>query len=233
MDWPSPPCPNPGACAPVPAEAVVRRRVTRLLPTLRRAVPNAICALRHRNAYELIMATILSAQCTDERVNLVTPLLFRKYPVAARLAKAIPGDVERIIKSTGFFRAKTKSLIGCATVLLRDHAGRVPATMEDLVRLPGVGRKTANVVLGNAFGIAAGIVVDTHVTRLSHRLGLTRHDDPVKIEQDLMVLIPKSSWIAISHLLIHHGRRTCMARNPNCPGCAIRTLCPSAGKVKT
>ncbi len=212
------------------ADAAVRSRVARLLPALRRAVPDAICALHHRNAYELIMATILSAQCTDERVNLVTPVLFKAYPDAPRLAKAKSADVERIIRSTGFFRAKAKSLIGCAQALVRDHGGRVPATMDALVKLPGVGRKTANVVLGNAFGIAVGIVVDTHVIRLANRLGLTTHDDPVKIERDLMDVIPKSSWIAISHLLIHHGRRTCAARNPNCPECAIRSLCPSAGK---
>jgi len=207
--------------------------VAKLLPALRKAVPDAVCALHHRNAYELIMATILSAQCTDERVNLVTPGLFKRYPDVAKLAKANPADVERIIKSTGFFRAKTKSLIGCAQGIMREHGGKVPNSMEELVALPGVGRKTANVVLGNAFDIAAGIVVDTHVTRLANRLGLTKHDDPVKIERDLMKVIPKSSWIAISHLLIHHGRRTCFARNPDCPGCAIRSLCPSAGKIRT
>lgn len=206
--------------------------IAKLLPALRRAVPDAVCALHHRNAYQLIMATILSAQCTDERVNLVTPELFRKYPDAAKLAKAKPAEVEGIIRSTGFFRAKSKSLIGCAQGIMRDHGGMVPRTMDELVKLPGVGRKTANVVLGNAYGIAAGIVVDTHVTRLANRLGLTKQQDPVKIEQDLMRVIPKTSWIAISHLLIHHGRRTCFARNPNCPGCAIRTLCPSAGRIR-
>lgn len=207
--------------------------VAKLLPALRRAVPDAVCALHHRNAYELIMATILSAQCTDERVNLVTPALFKRYPDAAKLANARPPDVEAIIKSTGFFRAKAKSLIGCAQGITRNHGGAVPRTMDELVALPGVGRKTANVVLGNAFGIAVGIVVDTHVIRLANRLGLTKHDDPVKIERDLMKVIPKRHWIAISHLLIHHGRRTCFARNPDCPGCAIRPLCPSAGKIRT
>ncbi|MBX6332233.1 MAG: endonuclease III [Gemmatimonadaceae bacterium] len=195
---------------------------------LRRAYPDAKCALNHRNAFELLVATILSAQCTDARVNMVTPALFAAYPDARALADADPADVEQHIKSTGFFRSKTKSLIGMARALVERHGGDVPASMDALTKLPGVGRKTANVILGNAFGRNEGIVVDTHVTRLANRLGLTTQHDPVKIESDLMALFPKRQWTMLSHLLIEHGRRVCIARTPKCPDCPLADLCPSS-----
>jgi endonuclease-3 len=192
------------------------------------AYPDARCALDHRNAFELIVATILSAQCTDVRVNMVTPTLFAKYPDAFALSRANQEDVEEIIKSTGFFRNKAKSLIGMAQALVAAHNGKVPRTMDELRVLPGVGRKTANVVLGNAFNINEGVTVDTHVTRLSLLLGLTRHDDPLKIEQDLMHLFPRNDWALLSHLLIFHGRQVCVARRPRCGECVVADLCPSA-----
>jgi len=195
---------------------------------LRALYPEAKTALDHTNPYQLIVATILSAQTTDVRVNLVTPALFERYPDAFALARARQGDVETLIQSTGFFRNKAKSIIGMAQALVADHGGEVPRTMAALVALPGVGRKTANVVLGNAFGVNDGVVVDTHVTRLSQRLGLTRHTDPVKIEQDLMKLFPRESWALLSHLLIFHGRQICVARAPKCPQCVVADLCPSA-----
>ena len=206
-----------------------RERAPEILRRLRDAYPDARCALDYRDAYQLLCATILSAQCTDARVNLVTPVLFQRYPTAEALAAARPADVEEIIRSTGFFRNKTRSLIGMAQALVAGHGGKVPGTMEELRVLPGVGRKTANVVLGNAFSINEGITVDTHVTRLSGRLGLTRHTDPVKIEQDLMPLVPREDWALVSHLLIFHGRRICVARRPRCPECVLADLCPSAG----
>ena len=206
-----------------------RERAPEILRRLRDAYPDARCALDYRDAYQLLCATILSAQCTDARVNLVTPVLFQRYPTPEALAAARPADVEDIIRSTGFFRNKTRSLIGMAQALVAGHGGRVPGTMEELRVLPGVGRKTANVVLGNAFSINEGITVDTHVTRLSGRLGLTRHTDPVKIEQDLMPLVPREDWALVSHLLIFHGRRICVARRPRCPECVLADLCPSAG----
>jgi endonuclease III len=199
-----------------------------ILERLRAAYPDAQCALHHRNAFELLCATILSAQCTDARVNLVTPVLFSRYPTSQALAAARPEDVERIIMSTGFFRNKTKSLIGMAQALVAEHGGEVPHTMEQLRVLPGVGRKTANVILGNAFGINEGVTVDTHVTRLSRLLGLSRQDDPVKIEQDLMPLFPRDDWGLLSHLLIFHGRQVCIARRPRCGECVLASLCPSA-----
>jgi endonuclease-3 len=199
-----------------------------ILKRLRRTYPDARCALHHRNAFELLCATILSAQCTDARVNLVTPVLFDRYPTPQALAAARPEDVERIIMSTGFFRNKTRSLIGMAQALVAEHGGQVPQTMELLRVLPGVGRKTANVILGNAFGINEGITVDTHVARLSRLLGLTRHDDPVRIEQDLMPLFPRHDWALLSHLLIFHGRQVCIARRPRCGDCVLSDLCPSA-----
>jgi endonuclease-3 len=199
-----------------------------ILERLRAAYPDAQCALHHRNAFELLCATILSAQCTDARVNLVTPVLFSRYPTPQALAAARPEDVERIIMSTGFFRTKTKSLIGMAQALVAEHGGEVPHTMEELRVLPGVGRKTANVILGNAFGINEGVTVDTHVTRLSRLLGLSRQDDPVKIEQDLMPLFPRDDWGLLSHLLIFHGRQVCIARRPRCGECVLASLCPSA-----
>jgi endonuclease-3 len=195
---------------------------------LEQAYPDAQCALHHRNAYELLVATILSAQCTDVRVNMVTPALFARYPTVTALAEADQGELEQIIKSTGFFRSKAKSLIGMARAVVERHGGDIPGTMEELTRLPGVGRKTANVVLGNAFGRNEGIVVDTHVARLSNRLGLTTETDPVKIEQDLMRLVPRAQWTMLSHLLIEHGRRVCHARKPKCPECTLVDLCPSA-----
>jgi len=189
--------------------------------------PDAHCALDFRDAFELLCATILSAQCTDKRVNMVTPSLFARYPNAASLAAARQEDVEEIIKSTGFFRSKAKSLIGMASALVERHGGEVPADMEALVLLPGVGRKTANVILGNAFGRNDGIVVDTHVTRLSNRLGLTTDSDAVKIEQSLLPLFPQERWTILSHLLIDHGRQVCDARKPRCGECVLEDVCPS------
>ena len=190
--------------------------------------PDAHCALDFRNPYQLLVATILSAQCTDVRVNMVTPTLFARYPDAAALADADRGTLEELIKSTGFFRSKAKNLVGMAQALVDRHGGRVPQTMEALTALPGVGRKTANVILGNAFGKNEGIVVDTHVARLTQRLGLTRHTDPVKIEQDEMKLFPRDQWTMLSHLLIEHGRRVCLARSPRCERCVLADLCPSS-----
>lgn len=204
------------------------RRAPEILTRLIAAYPDARCALDYGSAFELLSATILSAQCTDVRVNLVTPELFARYPTPEALARARPADVEAIIKSTGFFRNKTKSLIGMAQALVADHGGEVPRTMEELRVLPGVGRKTANVILGNAYGINEGITVDTHVTRLSRLLGLTRHDDPVKIEQDLMPLFPRDHWALVSHLLIFHGRQVCIARRPRCADCVLNDICPSS-----
>jgi endonuclease III len=205
-----------------------RQRAPTILERLKRAYPAARCALDYRDPFELLCATILSAQCTDARVNLVTPVLFSRYPTPAALALANPLDVEEIIKSTGFFRNKTRSLIGMARALVAEYGGEVPRTMEQLRMLPGVGRKTANVVLGNAFGINEGITVDTHVARLSRRLALTRQDDPAKIELDLMPLFPRSEWGLLSHLLIFHGRQICIARRPRCGECVLADLCPSA-----
>jgi len=202
------------------AQTVVRR--------LRGEYPEARCALTHENPYELVVSTILSAQCTDEMVNRVTPELFRRYPTAEKLATATRPAVEKLIKSTGFFRNKTKNITGMAKTLVKDFGGKVPQTMDELLTLPGVARKTANVVLGVAFGKAEGVVVDTHVRRLSGRLGLTKEDDPTKIERDLMALLPRSDWIDIGHLLIWHGRRVCAARKPLCDRCILRDRCPSS-----
>jgi endonuclease III len=217
---------------PQTARAPSRRKAALRAPTilerLKQAYPAARCALNHGNAFELLCATILSAQCTDARVNLVTPVLFSRYPTPAALAAARPQDVEEIIKSTGFFRNKTRSLIGMAQALVADHDGEVPRTMEELQLLPGVGRKTANVVLGNAYGINEGVTVDTHVARLSRRLGLSRQDDPGKIELDLIRLFPQDEWGLLSHLLIFHGRQICVARRPRCGECVLADLCPSA-----
>ena len=190
--------------------------------------PDAHCALDFTNAFELLGATILSAQCTDKRVNMVTPALFARYPDAAALAAADQADVEEIIKSTGFFRNKAKSLIGMAAGLVDRHGGEVPADMDALILLPGVGRKTANVILGNAFGRNDGIVVDTHVTRLSNRLGFVSGTDAVKIEQALIPLFPRQRWTMLSHLLIEHGRQVCLARAPRCGDCLLADVCPSA-----
>ncbi|HET6422443.1 MAG TPA: endonuclease III [Planctomycetaceae bacterium] len=190
---------------------------------------DAECALHHRNAYELIVATILSAQCTDARVNIVTPALFKRYPDAAALAKAKQEDVEELVKTTGFFRAKATNLIAMAQGVVEHHGGTIPQTLEELVKLPGVGRKTANVVLGTAFNIAVGVVVDTHVKRITYLLGLTKATQPEKIEADLMELLPPSEWVNFSHRLIHHGRRICIARRPKCLECPLLDLCPRVG----
>jgi endonuclease-3 len=205
---------------PAPPMETVRR--------LKAEYPEAKCALEHESPYQLIVATILSAQCTDARVNMVTPALFRRYPSVFELARAEPAELEEMIKSTGFFRNKTKSLIGMAQAVVADHNGELPSTMEALRKLPGVGRKTANVVLGNAFGIDEGIVVDTHVTRLSQLLGWTRHTDAEKIEQDLVQLFPREEWTLLSHLLIFHGRQVCIARRPQHHRCVLNDICPSA-----
>jgi endonuclease-3 len=205
--------------APIPA----------LLEGLRAAYPDAECALRHRDAFQLLASTILSAQCTDARVNMVTPDLFRRWPGPAALAGASQAEVEGVVRSTGFFRNKAKSLRGMAAALRDRHGGEVPRTMDELTALPGVARKTANVVLGTAFGIADGVVVDTHVGRIARRLGLTREEDPVKVERDLMAALPREEWVMFSHRLIHHGRRVCTARAPRCGECPVATLCPSRG----
>jgi len=206
----------------------LQARAKEIFRRLKKRYPDAHCELDHRNAFELLCATILSAQCTDARVNLVTPELFQRYPDAEALAMARPEEVEAIIRSTGFFRNKTKSLIGMANAVVERQGGRIPDSMEALRVLPGVGRKTANVILGNAFGINEGVTVDTHVTRLSHLLRLSRNTDAEGIERDLMALFPQRDWALLSHLLIFHGRRTCIARRPKCGECVIADLCPSA-----
>ena len=208
--------------------AALKAHVVEVIARLRREYPDAHTELDYQNAYQLLIATILSAQCTDKRVNMVTPKLFARYPDPQKLAQAKPSDVEQIIQSTGFFRAKTKSLLGMANALVERHRGRVPESMDELKQLPGVGRKTANVVLGNAFGKSEGIVVDTHVKRLVVRLGLTNETDPVKVEQVLMPLVPREDWTIFSHLLIFHGRRVCIARLPRCGECVLNDICPSA-----
>ena len=190
--------------------------------------PDAHCALDFKTPFQLLIATILSAQCTDKRVNMVTPALFKRYPTPAALAAARPEELEEMIKSTGFFRSKTKSLIGMSTAIDEQHGGRVPDEMDALVKLPGVGRKTANVILGNAFDKNDGVVVDTHVSRLSNRLCLTKQTDAVKIEQDLMKLFPRERWTMLSHLLIEHGRTICEARRPKCEECFLNDICPSS-----
>ncbi len=190
---------------------------------------DAECALKHDNPYQLTAATILSAQCTDERVNLVTPMLFAKYPNPVALAAARQADVEKIIRSTGFFRSKATNLIGMAQGLIERFGGELPRTLDEMVSLPGVGRKTANVVLGTAFGLPTGVVVDTHVKRITRLLGLTTNKTPEKIERDLQVLLPKAEWINFSHRLIHHGRRICIARKPKCAECPLLSLCDRVG----
>jgi len=220
--------PSPGKSA---SPRRPRTNAADLLKILRTTYPDAHCELNHQGAFQLLVATILSAQCTDVRVNMVTPALFKKYPDARALSSAKQEDVEDLIRSTGFFRNKAKNLIAAAKALVREHDSEVPKDLETLTHLPGVGRKTANVVLGNAYGIEAGVVVDTHVARLSKRLGLTKHNDPVKIEKDLIKVVPQDAWTLWSHLLIWHGRRRCSARKPDCPNCELRSLCPSADKL--
>jgi endonuclease III len=207
------------------------KRVRAILEKLNEAYPNVTCALNHRSAFELLIATILSAQCTDIRVNEVTKTLFRKYKTPRDFAYADPREVEAAIRPTGFFRNKTKSIQGAGKKLLEDFGGKIPRTMEELLTLPGVARKTANVVLGTAFGVASGIVVDTHVQRLSGRLDLTRESDPKRIEQDLMRIIPQERWILFSHQLIWHGRRVCQARRPKCIDCNLESICYSSDKT--
>ena len=209
-------------------QAERRARVRKIIARLQREYPDATCALHHASALELVVATILSAQCTDARVNLVTPVLFAKYRTAADYAAADPQVLERAIQSTGFFRNKTKAIIGMAQALVERHGGQVPDTMEELTALPGVGRKTANVILGTWFKKNEGVVVDTHVQRLSRLMKLTRHDDPVKIERDLMELLPRDKWTWWSHTLIQHGRQVCIARRPKCEDCVVNRLCPSS-----
>jgi endonuclease-3 len=209
--------------------AAKAERLSAIVAALERAYPDAHCELNHSNPLELLVATILSAQCTDVRVNQVTAELFRRYRAAASYAEASTAELEAAVKATGFFRNKTRSIQRCCRQLLERHGGQVPDTMEALVALEGVGRKTANVVLGNAFGRNEGIVVDTHVARLSRRLGLTRETQPEKIEQALMPLVPRAQWTMFSHWLIWHGRRRCGARNPDCAGCEIAALCPRVG----
>jgi endonuclease-3 len=203
-------------------------RTQQIIKLLKRAYPDAHCALNHTNAFELLVATILSAQCTDERVNIVTADLFRKYRRPEDYLKVRDTELQADIRTTGFFRNKTKSIQGASKMLVEQFHSEVPRTMEELLQLPGVARKTANVVLGVAYGIAAGVVVDTHVSRLSNRLGLTKQKDAVKIENDLLQLVPKKDWIIFSHLLIFHGRRVCKARRPLCEECVVEKLCPSS-----
>jgi endonuclease III len=205
-----------------------RDRAGVIYARLAAAYPDAHCALDFTTPFQLLVATILSAQCTDKRVNLVTPALFARYPTPQALAAANVSDVEELIKSTGFFRNKAKSLIGMAAAVVDSHEGVIPDDMDSLVKLPGVGRKTANVILGNAYGKNEGVVVDTHVSRLSHRLALTKETDPVKIERDLVQLFPSEQWTMLSHLLIEHGRQVCEARRPKCEICPLNDLCPSS-----
>src|ERR671914_1970598 len=217
--------PKPSASARRPPHA----RAPEIFEHLAAAYPDARCALDFETPFQLLVATILSAQCTDKRVNMVTPKLFATYSTPAALAAANQEELEDLVKTTGFFRNKAKSLLGMSAAIEDRNGGEVPATMDALVELPGVGRKTANVILGNAFGRNEGIVVDTHVARVSQRLALTKHTDPVKIEQDLVTLFPREQWTMLAHLLIEHGRQTCEARLPKCSSCPVADLCPSFG----
>jgi len=214
--------------APKETTEELTKRTREIIRKLKRAYPGAKCSLNHSNAFELLIATILSAQCTDDRVNIVTADLFRKYRKPEDYLKVSPRELEKDIQSTGFFRNKTKSIQGTAKMLTETYGGEVPKTMDELLELPGVARKTANVVLGNAFDIKAGVVVDTHVTRLSHRLNLTQEKTAEKIEQDLIPIVPKKDWVIFPHLIIYHGRKTCKARNPQCAECVVEKTCPSS-----
>jgi endonuclease-3 len=216
---------------PRESRAALRQRTAEIIRRLKGIYPDAHCELDYRNPYQLLVATILSAQCTDQRVNLVTPALFARWPDAASLAQAAPAELEPVIRSTGFFRNKARNLIGMAQAVTADHRGNIPRSMAELRPLPGVGRKTANVILGNAFGISEGITVDTHVLRLSRLLQLSRATDPEKLEQELMTLVPEEDWAGFSHLLIWHGRRICIANRPQCQDCVLNDICPSAFKV--
>lgn len=230
-----------GAADRAPAKKKVRKtsnplapsRVAAILNELAKTYPNVVCALNHRSAWELTVATILSAQCTDVRVNLVTPALFKAFPTPKAMASASLPELEELIRTTGFFRNKAKSIQGAAKVVVGEFGGKVPQTMEELLLLPGVARKTANVVLGSWFKIAVGVVVDTHVMRLTRRLELTRETAPEKVERDMMKIIPQDHWIAFSHELIHHGRQICVARKPRCTDCTLEKLCNSADKTWT
>jgi len=206
-------------------------RVAAILVELRKAYPDVVCALSHKNAWELTVATILSAQCTDVRVNLVTPALFKAFPTPKAMAAASLPELEELIRTTGFFRNKAKSIKGAGRVVTEEFGGKVPQTMEEILRLPGVARKTGNVVLGSWYGIAVGVVVDTHVMRLSRRLELTKETSPEKVERDLVKIIPQDRWIAFSHELIHHGRQVCVARKPKCVDCTLERLCNSSDKT--
>jgi endonuclease III len=214
-----------------PKHDLAPERIHAILKGLAKAYPNAECALVHRSPWELLVATILSAQCTDVRVNMVTPELFRKFPTPQAMADASLPAIEEEIRSTGFYRNKAKSIVGAAKKIVSDFNGKVPRKMDELLTVPGAARKTANVVLGVAYGIAEGIVVDTHVLRLSRRLHLTQNTEPKKVEQDLIKIIPKDHWIAFSHELIHHGRQVCIARKPKCVECSIEKLCTSSDKT--
>lgn len=212
-----------------PGSKATKKQAATVAKGLAKEYGDAECALVHKNPFELLVATILSAQCTDQRVNMVTPDLFKKWSTPQAMAKAEVGQLEKTIQSTGFFRNKAKSILGCSQQLVQLHGGKVPQTLEELVKLPGIGRKTANVILGTAFGIPSGVVVDTHVTRLCNRLGLTKQANAVKIEQDLIKLLPQEEWINFSHRLIHHGRRICNARKPLCGKCMLLEICPRIG----
>jgi endonuclease-3 len=217
---------------PRESKAAKKARATQINDRLAREYPDAWCSLDYQNPLQLLVATILAAQCTDERVNQVTPALFDKYPDAQAFARATQEELQQEIRSTGFFRNKARNIIGACGRIVQEHGGKVPETMEQLVALPGVARKTANVVLGTALGKNEGVVVDTHVKRLSNRLKLTAQSDPVKIEKDLCDLLPRQDWTMFSHRLVFHGRATCTARKPDCDNCCIQQLCPSGGKVQ-
>jgi endonuclease-3 len=223
---------TPPRKVPKPKSAAERKaRIERILAELDRLFPTATCALHHKNAWQLLVATILSAQCTDERVNKVTPELFKKYPTMEDFANASPEEMAQDIRSTGFFNNKARSVIGAAKKILGDYSGKVPRTMDELLSVPGAARKTANVVLGTAYGISSGVVVDTHVQRISQRLDLTKNEEPTKIEQDLMKVIPHEKWILFSHQVIHFGRQICIARKPRCASCPLDPVCYAKDKT--
>ena len=208
-----------------------RKRIGRIVGILRREYPKSRTALEFQTPLQILVATVLAAQCTDERVNQITPALFKKYPSAAEFARADRAELEGEIRSTGFFRNKAKSIIGAAARIVSEYGGKVPDRMEDLLTLPGVARKTANIVLSSGYGIAEGIAVDTHVKRLSGRLGLSRQSDPEKIEQDLLKIVPREDWLDFNYMLVNHGRKVCQAKKPRCPECGLKELCPSAVKL--
>jgi endonuclease III len=219
----------PKSSQPAPSSPELKKRAAKIVAQLKKDFPDADCALTHQTPFQLLIATILSAQCTDERVNIVTKELFKKYKQPADFAALPQEKLEQEIKSTGFFRNKAKNIKACSAELVDKYGGKVPRDMDSLVQLAGVGRKTANVVLGTAYGIPTGVVVDTHVGRLSLRMGLTQHSDAVKVEQDLMQLVPQDEWIGFAHRMIFHGRQVCQARKPDCPRCSLNKLCPKIG----